>query len=67
MNRPFLSFFKPLYQSEAKCEVIDMEMTSFLMQIKLICTRKIKKGFALSLGLKVRDFGTWKWPIYKDM
>ena len=21
-----------------------------------------KKGFALGIGLKVRDFGTWKWP-----
>ena len=22
------------------------------------------KAFALGIGLKLRDFGTWKWPVY---
>ena len=35
------------------------------MQMKLIITRK--KGFLLSLALKVRVFGTQKWPIDVDL
>ena len=50
---------EPLFQSEAKCEAIEMTAT-LLMQIKLIH----KKGFALMLVLKVRIFGTRKWAIY---
>ena len=41
---PFLSFPKPLFQSEVECEAIDMKII-FLsqkeMQIKLIFTRKV--------------------------
>ena len=45
------------FQSEAKCEAIEMKMTFILIQIKLIFT---------SLVLKVRLFGTRKWPISKN-
>ena len=38
--KPFPSCPKFLFQSEAKCEAIDMKMTLILMQIKLIFTRK---------------------------
>ena len=49
---------KPLFQSEAKCEAIDMKMSFILNK-----TRFHKKGFTLNLVLKVRVFGTRKWPI----
>ena len=51
---------EPLFQSEAKCEAIEMTAT-LLMQTKLIVTRKV---FSLMLVLKVRIFGTRKWAIY---
>jgi len=35
------------------------------MKMKLIIT--IKKGFLLSLALKVRVLGTQKWPINLDL
>ena len=41
-NRPFPSCSKPLFHGEAKCDAIDFH----------------KKGFALSLVLKVRVLGT---------
>ena len=48
----------PLFQSEAKYEATDMKIISFfLVQIKLLFH---KKGFPLSLVLKMRVFGTWK-------
>ena len=50
-NKPFPSCPKPLFESEAKCEVIDMK------------TYFHKKGFALRLVFEVRVFGTHKWPI----
>ena len=50
-NRPFPSSPKPRFESEAKCEVIDLK------------THFHKKGFALRLVLEVRVFGTQKWPI----
>ena len=31
LNRPFLSCAKPLFQSEATCETIDMELFFILM------------------------------------
>ena len=43
-NRPFSSSPKPLFQSEAKCEAIDMKNINdsfFLEQIKLFSTRKV--------------------------
>ena len=48
---------KPLFQSEAECEAIDMEMIFYSHTNK---THFHKKGFALSLVLKVRIFGTRK-------
>ena len=48
---------KPLFQNEAECEAIDMEMIFYSHKNK---THFHKKGFALSLVLKVRIFGTRK-------
>ena len=60
-NRPFTSCSKPLFQSEAKCESIDMEMIySYANK-----TNFHKKGFARSLVLEVRVFGTRKWPVIR--
>lgn len=50
-NRPLPSCPKPLFESEAKCEVLDMK-TFFL-----------KKGFGPRLVFEVRVFGTHKWLI----
>ena len=41
MNRPFSSCLKLLFQTEAKCEAIDMKVIFSLMQIKFIFTRKV--------------------------
>ena len=54
-NRPFLSCLKPLFQGEAKCEDIDMKTIFYFHANK---THFHKKGFAFSLVLKVRVFGT---------
>ena len=47
-------------QNEAKCE-------TFVVKMSFICMRMKNhfhiNGFALSLALKVRLFGTRKWPI----
>ena len=59
-NRPFPSSKKSHFQNEAKCEAIDMKMIFNYYANK---THFHNKGFALSLGLKVRFFGTRKWPI----
>ena len=59
INSPFPSFSKPLFQSEAKCKVIDMKMI-FYFNVNL--THFYKKDFALRL---VRVFGTRKRPISK--
>ena len=40
-NRPFLSFPKPLFESEAMCEAIDMEMIFKSHAKQLIFTRKV--------------------------
>ena len=60
LNRPFPSSKKSHFQSEAKCEAIDMKMSFNYDANK---TYFHNKGFALSLVLKVRFFGTRKWPI----
>ena len=60
MNRPFPSSKKSHFQSEAKCEAIDMKMIFNYDANKIYFHNK---GFALSLVLKVRFFGTRKWPI----
>ena len=54
--RPFLSYLKPLFQSEAKCKAIDVKSYASI-------THFHNKGFALSLVLKVKGFGTQKWPF----
>ena len=55
-NRPFPSFPKPLSQSEAKWEASDMEMIVCSRANKSHFTSVHKKGFALTLVLKVRVF-----------
>jgi len=59
-NRPFPSSKRSHLQSEAKCEAIDMKM---IFNYDANKTHFHNKGFALSLVLKVRFFGTRKWPI----
>ena len=62
-NRPFPSFKKSHFPSEAKCEAIDMKI-SFNHDANK--TYFHNKGFALSRVLKVRFFGTRKWPILQS-
>ena len=62
-NRSFRSSPGPLYQSEVKCSAFDMEMIFHYHANK---TPFHKKGCALGLFLKVRVFGTRKWPIHFD-
>ena len=59
-NRPFPSFPGPLYQNEVRCSSFDMEMIFHSHANK---THFHKKGCTLGLILKVRCFGTRKWPI----
>ena len=59
INRPFPSSITH-FQSEAKCEAIDMKM---IFNYDTNKTHFHNKGFALSLVLKVKFFGTRKWPI----
>ena len=40
-KRPFPGCPKPLLQSEANCEAIDMKMSFILMKTKLISIRKV--------------------------
>ena len=54
-NGPFASFPKPLFQSEAKCEAIDVNMILYSTANKLHFPWK---DFARSLERKSR-----KWPI----
>ena len=60
LNRPFPSSKKSYFQSEAKCEAIDMKM---IFNYDANKTHFHNNGFALNLVLKVRFFGTRKWPI----
>ena len=60
LNRPFPSSKKSHFQSEAKCEAIDTKM---IFNYYANISHFHDKGFALSLVLKVRFFGTRKWPI----
>ena len=57
-NRLFPICLKPLFQSEVKCEAIDMKI---IFNYDATKTHLHNKGFALSLVLKVRLFGTRKW------
>ena len=58
-NGPFSSCLKPQFQCEAKCETIDVKIFFYSHSNK---THLHKKGFALSLVLKVRVLGTREWP-----
>ena len=49
-----------LYQNDVKCSAFDMEM---IFHSQANTTHFHKKGCALGLILKVRVFGTRKWPI----
>ena len=60
INRPFPSSKEFHFQNEAKCETFVVEMSFICIIIK---THFHNKGFALSLVLKVKLFGTQKWPI----
>ena len=59
-NRPFPNSKKSHFQNEAKCETFVVKMSFICIIIK---THFHNKGFTLSLALKVRFFGTRKWPI----
>ena len=59
-NRLFPSSPEPLYQNEVKCSAFDMEM---IFHSRANKTHFHKKGCQLSFILKVRVFGTRKWPI----
>ena len=59
-TKQFPSSPGPLFQNEGRCSAFDMEITFHSHANKTHCH---KKGSAPSLILKVRDFGTWKWPI----
>ena len=59
-NRPFPSSPGPLFQNEGRCSAFDMEIIFHSHANK---THFHKKGCAPSLILKVRVFGTRKWPI----
>ena len=59
-NRPFPSSPGPLFQYEGRCSAFDMDIIFHTHANK---THFHKKGCAPSLILKVRVFGTRKWPI----
>ena len=59
-NKPFPSSPGPLFQNEGRCSAFDMEIIFHSHANK---THFHKKGCAPSLILKVRVFGTRKWPI----
>ena len=61
-NRSFLSFPGPPYQNKVKYSAFDLEMIFHSHADK---TNFHRKGYALGLILKVRFFGTQKWPIIK--
>ena len=62
VNRPFPSSKKFHFQNEAKCETFVVEMSFNYDANK---THFHNKDFALSLVLKVKLFGTRKWPVKK--
>ena len=63
-NRPFPSSKKSRFQNEAKCETFVVKKSFICIIIK---NHFHINGFALSLALKVRFFGTRKWPIRFDI
>ena len=62
-NRPFPSSPGPLFQNEGWCSAFDMEIIFHSHANK---THFHKKGCAPSFILKVRVFGTRKWPIHRS-
>ena len=60
MKRPFPSSPGALFQNEGRCSAFDTEISFHSRANK---THFHKKGCAPSLILKVRVFGTRKWPI----
>ena len=60
LMRPFPSSPGPLFQNEGRCSAFDMEIISHSHANK---SHFHKKGCAPNLILKVRVFGTRKWPI----
>ena len=62
-NRPFPSSKKSHFQNEAKCETFVVKMSFICIIIE---NHFHINGFALSLVLKVRFFGTRKWPINRS-
>ena len=60
LNRPFPSSPGSLFQKKGRCSAFDMEIIFHFHANK---THFHKKGCAPSLILKVRIFGTRKWPI----
>ena len=62
-NRPFPSSPGPLHQNKVKCSAFDMEMIFHSHANK---THFHMKGCALGLILKVRVFGTRKWPVVRN-
>ena len=61
---PFASSSGPLFQNEDRCSDFDMEILFHSHGNK---THFHKKGSAPSVILKVRVFGTRKWPIVLDL
>ena len=59
-NRPCPSSPGPLFQNEGRCSAFDMEIIFHSHANK---THFHKKDCAPSLILKLRVFGTRKWPI----
>ena len=59
-NTPFPSSPGPLFQNEGRCSAFDMEINFHSHSNK---THFHKKGWAPSLILKVRVFGTRKGPM----
>ena len=63
MKQAICEFPWPLYQNNVKCLAFEVEMIFHSHANK---THFHKNGCALGLSLKVRVFGTWKWPIAID-
>ena len=63
-NRPFSSSPGPLFENEGKGSAFDMEI---IFHSHANNTHFHKKGCAPSLILKVRVFGTRKWPIHVSL
>ena len=51
---------KPLFESEAKYKAIDIKV---IFSSRANKTHFYNKGFTLGVVLKVRVFGTRKWPV----